>query len=135
MDLMFFIIRHTYTPGHRQWGHRVKEFLGAVAAAQHRRVKEFLGEVAAGHCQAHCAIALVEQKTLDLEGSQGQGVLGHTFFTGPYNHQDDAHYWVLEYNRRPYSHLKDGIKVLCKTGKDSTNIALVVHTHLACWPP
>ena len=72
------------------------------------------------------------QEALALEGSQGQGVLGHTIFAGLYNLQDDRPYWVLEYNHSPHSYLKDCFKVLCKAGEDSTKFDLVVHTQIGC---
>ena len=85
-----------------------------------------------------------------LEGSWGQGVLGCAIFAGPYNLQDDGHYWVLQINRTPPSYkmaldtsrvLEDCSKVLREAGEDSPSNygtrsflkpqeSLAVRTHL-----
>ena len=85
-----------------------------------------------------------------LEGSWGQGALGRAVFAGPYNLQDDGHYWVLQINRTLPSYkialdtskvLEDCSKVLREAGEDSPNnygtriflepqVSLAVRTHL-----
>ena len=64
-----------------------------------------------------------------LEGSWSEGGLGCAIFAGPYNLEDDRHYWVLEYNRSPQSYkmaldtskvLGDCSKVLREAGGEDT---------------